>query len=169
MKRSSQSSSHRKPVGGVRSVRLCSAENVELVEFAADAGCYERLEFCDDQQVMECSLLEDASQLEECFSFDGGAVAVRHTLTLVAERNDAAAWLESEFCREAAERGLCGVVEMNDGRRLLVGYSERFKAQQPLRIKEIRSSSGRSPIEAPTLTMILESYDTSAAALCAGN
>lgn len=148
---------------------LCTAENIEYVEFAADAAHYQRLELCDKEQVMACQQLEDGSSLEEKFLFDGGVVAVHHTLTLVAERNRAAVWLEPEFCREALLAGLCAVVELEDGRRLLLGYSERFKAKQPLRIKEIRSSSGCAPKDAPIITMTLESFDTSAAAIYAGN
>ncbi|MBO5875046.1 MAG: hypothetical protein J6Q20_00805 [Alistipes sp.] len=169
MKSSSQSSSHRKPVGGVRSVRLCAAENVDYVEFAEDANGYKLLTFFDREQIMECSLLEDASWLEESFAFEDGVVAVQHTLTLVAERNDAAAWIEPEFYREAMDMGLCAEVELNDGRRLLVGYSERFGSQQPLRIKEIISSSGSRLVDSPRIKMTLESYDTSAAALYEGN
>lgn len=169
MKSSSQSSSHRKPVGGVRSVRLCSAKNIQYVDFGSDATCYRKLEFCDEDEVMSCQLCEEASSLEEILSFDGGRVAVQHTLILVAERNQSAVWLEAAFCREAMQDGLCAEVELNDGRRLLVGYSERFGAQQSLRIKEIRSLSGRTLLESPTIAMTLESYDTSAAVIYTSN
>lgn len=150
-------------------MRLFAADNVARVTFGADASTYLRLIFTSATAVMECSLLEDTSSLEESMSFEGGAVAVRHTLTLVADRNLAAAWLGPEFRNESLLKGLCAVVTLNDGRQLLVGYSERFGAQQPLRIKEIISSSGQRPSEAPTITMILENYDTSVAALYAGD
>lgn len=164
MKSTSQSPSHRKPVGGLRSVKLCASDNIERVTFASDQDSL--LEFVDSSAVMECSLLEDSSSFEEEFSFDQGVVAVKHQLTLVANRDLGAAWLEPEFSNEDRRQGLCAVVTLNDGRQLLVGYSKRFGAQQPLRIKEVKVRSGRKLSDVPTVTLILESCDTSAASTC---
>ena len=147
-------------------MKLCVADNVTNVLFDDERAECVRLKFVDDQAVMECSLVEDASTFEELFEFDGDIVSVRHTLTLVADRNMAEAWLESTFSRESGRVGLCALVTLNDGRRLLVGYSERFGAQQPLRVKQIASGSGSKRIDIPRLTMTLESFDTSAAAIC---
>lgn len=115
---------------------------------------------------MSCLLLEDRSSFDETFSFEEGVVAVKHTLRLVADRNLGGAWLEAEFRREAVQRGLCALVTLNDGRQLLVGYSARFGVQQPLRISQIETSSGQAPSDQPTVTLQLESIDTSAAAEC---
>ena len=122
--------------------------------------------FVDKGAVMSCSLLEDRSSFDEKFTFEEGVVAVQHTLRLVADRNLAGAWLEAEFQREAVQRGLCAVVTLNDGRQLLVGYSARFGAQQPLRIARIETSSGGKLSDVPTVILQLESFDTSAAAEC---
>ena len=166
MKSTSQSPSHRKPVGGIRSVKLCTTDNIAGVGFSSDATTNASLEFVDSNEVMECSLLEDSSSFEEEFSFDQGVVAVRHTLSLVANRDLAAAWLEAEFCGELRLKGLCAVVTLNDDRQLLVGYSQRFGGQQPLRVKGIKVWSGVSLSDTPTVTLTLESYDTSAASTC---
>ncbi|MBQ2394443.1 MAG: hypothetical protein II307_01615 [Alistipes sp.] len=169
MKSSSQSSSHRKPVGGVRSVSLCTSDNIAVAEFVDNATVCNQLEFVDDKAVMECMLLEDCSSFEEKFAFNDGVVAVRHTLTLIADRNLAEAWLEPEFRNDSIVKGLCAIITLNDGRKILVGYSERFGASQPLHISEIALSSGRKLSDAPKITMVLESFDTSAAAVCAIN
>lgn len=169
MKSSSQSSSHRKPVGGVRSVNLCAADNIAVAGFVDNATVCNQLEFVDDNAVMECMLLEDCSSFEERFSFDDGVVAVQHTLTLTADRNLAEAWLEPEFRNESVAKGLCAIATLNDGRTMLVGYSERFGASQPLRISEIAVLSGCKLSDVPKITMILDSFDTSPAAICAIN
>lgn len=147
-------------------MKLCTTDNVAMAVFGADAITDTILEFVDSNEVMECSLLEDCSSFEEEFSFDQGVVAVRHTLTLVANRDLAAAWLEAEFCDELRLRGLCAVVTLNDGRQLLVGYSQRFGGQQPLMVKGVKVWSGESLADIPTVTLTLESYDTSAASTC---
>lgn len=153
-------------MGGVRSVELFAANNLSVVRFTADATQCTKLMFVDEGAVMSCLLLEDRSSFDETFSFEEGVVAVKHTLRLVADRNLGGAWLEAEFRREAVQRGLCALVTLNDGRQLLVGYSARFGAQQPLRISQIETSSGRAPSDQPTVTLQLESIDTSAAAEC---
>ncbi len=146
-------------------MQLCTADNIANVEFGADAVTYKRMVFVDTDSVMTCSLLEDASSYEERYMFDGGAVAVQHKLTLVADRNMAAAWLASDFHRDSVRRGLCAVVTMNDSRQLLIGCSARFGTEQPLWPVEIISSSGCRLSDVPTITFVLESYDTSTAAI----
>lgn len=150
-------------------MQLCRADNVVFVRFGEDATTYNTLMFDDVEAVMECSLMEDASIYEERISFDEGVAAVQHTLTLVADRNGAAAWLEQEFLHDGSDKGLCAVVTLNDGRQLLVGYSERFGAEQPLHIAEIVSTCGRSLADLPTITLTLTSFDTTASALYSAN
>ena len=166
MKPSSQSASHRKPVGGVRSVALLAANNISAAQFDKVTGECTQLVMVDHQAVMNVELVEDRSSLEEEFSFDDGLLSVEHRLTLVADRNMAEAWFDEEFRCEATRCGLCAVVTLSDGRVLLVGYSERFGAEQPLRIKSLHSHSGCRLVDMPTLTLTLESCDSSAAAIC---
>ena len=146
-------------------MQLCAADNIANAEFDAATTLCKRVVFEDSDSVMTCSLLEDASSFKERYHFDGGAIAVQHKLTLVADRNMAAVWLESSFHHECMRKGVCAVVTMNDGRQLLVGISARFGTEQPLRPIEIISSSGSRLSDVPTITFTLESYDTSPAAL----
>ncbi|MBE6211127.1 MAG: hypothetical protein E7130_05810 [Rikenellaceae bacterium] len=163
MKKLSQSSSHHKPVGGVRAVALSATDNIAEVQFAAGGVLCTSLKFVDDDAVMECSLLEEGSCYEEEILPDGLAVAVKHRLILTSDRNLAEAWLEPDFRLEGLYRGLCAIVTLNDGRKLLVGYSERFEAQQPLRIVSIKNSSEQRCSDVPTVVLVLENYDTSEA------
>lgn len=165
MKSLSQSSSHRKPVGGVRSVVLTATDNVAEALFATGGTLCTSLNFADEEALMECELLEESSCFEEELTSESGVVAVAHRLTLVAERNAADGWLAPEFRAESLEGGLCAVVTLNDGRTLLVGYSERFGAKQPLRVVSIRSSSGTRRTDPPTVTLTLENFDTSIASV----
>lgn len=165
MKSLSQSSSHRKPVGGVRSVVLTATDNVAEALFAASGTLCTSLNFVDEGALMECELLEESSCFEEKLSSESGVVSVAHNLVLVAERNVAEEWLAPEFRTESLKRGLCAVVTLNNGCRLLVGYSERFGAQQPLRVVSIKSSSGTRRTDPPTVTLTLENFDTSIASV----
>ena len=148
-------------MGGVRSVVLTATDNVAEALFAAGGTLCTSLNFFDEGALIECELLEESSCFEEELSSESGVVAVGHRLTLVAGRNNVDGWLASEYGVENLNRGMCGVVTLNDGRKLLVGYSERFESQQPLRITTIKSSSGVRRTDPPTVTLILENFDTS--------
>ncbi len=161
----SQSSSHHKPVGGIRSVVLLSAANVAQAAFAEGGTICTSLEFVDDEALVECPLLEDASSFEEEITPDGGAVAVRHRVTLVADREEFNVWLAPKLSSESIGDGLCALVTLNSGCRLLLGYSERFEAQQPLRIISIKTESGSRPLDVPKVVMVLENFDTATSAV----
>lgn len=145
-------------------MKLYAAENIANVRFEQNATKFNRVQFLDAEAFMACQLHEDSSSYQEEFTFKDGLVAVNHKLSLTADRNLAEVWLDTEFQRELLEKGVCAFVTLNDGRQLLVGYSERFGSQQPLRLSKVTLWSGRKLSDAPTLTLELESFDTSAAA-----
>ncbi len=148
-----------KPVGGVaRAVLYPAGEDMDF-RFAdgvctADFGC----------KPLEVPLIDDRSSFEELFDNSSGPVSVTHTLTLVAERGAAERWLSPEFAACVSRQGVVADVTLNDGRRLLVGCSERMERDFPLRFVSLRSDSGKKLSDTPTLTLTLRSTDTDAAA-----
>ena len=144
-----------KPIGGVASVRLYPAEAVESVIFL-DGGCRLAL----STEGVEVELVDDKSIYEEQLNNKGGSLLVEHRLRLVAERNQASVWLDREWQERLATEGMVAVVELNDGRKLLVGYSEEFGDEQPLYLSSLVSSSGEELLDSPRLTLQLVSCDT---------
>ena len=144
-----------KPVGGVRSVRLYPANTVESVIFSV-GECQVVL----STEGVGVELLDDASLYEEQLCNKGGAPLVEHNLTLVAERNRGSEWLDGAWQERMTTEGVVAVVELNDGRVLLVGYSEEFGDEQPLHLASLVSSSGQALLDTPRLTLKLISYDT---------
>lgn len=164
MKSDPRSSVRRKPAGGVGSVKLAAVSNVAAAAFDDEGAVCTLCDFADATQVMECRILEDESAFVERLTADSGVFAVRHTLSVVADRNLAEAWLGAPFLEESRCGGFVAQVTLNDGRRLLAGYSKRFGGEQPLRIRSIEVASGRRPAERPTVTLVLENLDTTFAA-----
>lgn len=156
----------RKPVGGVAAVELSAVANVRDFEFDDDGSLCRLLIFADDNAVMRCRLIEERSSFVESLSVEGGAVSVLHTLRLVADRNMAERCLEPDFIGELVCGGAVAAVTLADGRRFAVGLSRRFGSEQPLRLRTLKADSGCRAVDEPTLEMVLESADTSFAALC---
>ena len=147
--------SNYKPVGGVESCALYPAEAVLTALFSSE-GCEIEL----SGSPIDVPLWEEASQYEEVVNMERGAACISHRLRLVAERNDAAEWLDNRFLERASFDGLIAVVSLCDGRRLLVGYSAQFGNEHPLRLDSLASTSGNSLHETPSVTLQLVTNDT---------
>lgn len=144
-----------KPVGGVESCTLYPADAVETVIFSS-AGC--EVQLCGEG--IEVQLLEDSSHYEEETKVESGVVKISHLLHLVADRGEAEAWLNNDTLERLAIEGAVATVGLEDGRRLLVGYSPHFGNEQPLRLEGLVSTSGRSLHDKPSVTLRLISHDT---------
>ena len=143
-----------KPKGGVARVALHTADAVGSLA-VGDEGC--RVRFADEP--LEVLLTDDRSLFEEQLSVEEGVMSVEHRLTMVADRNHAPQWLETEFLYRATHEGLIAEVVLNDSRRLLVGYSLRLQGEQPLRLQSLTAASGQRPNDTPTLTLTLAATD----------
>lgn len=143
-----------KPVGGVARAVLYAPGDATGVVFD-DGHCTAAFE-CEG---VEVALLDDMSSFEECAASDAGAVSVVHTLTLVARRNDAEAWLTPDFAERAAHEGFVADIVLNDGRRLLGGCSETFGTEQPLCLVSLKSASHCRLSQTPTVTLTLRGED----------
>lgn len=148
------SGSNYKPVGGVESCALYPTDAVEMAIFSSE-GCTLRLSGTPIAVV----LLDDASLYEENFSFEQGAATVAHRLHLAADRLEAKEWLDETFLERAAFEGFIALLSLNDGRRLLSGYSAHLGAEQPLRLEKITSTSGNTLRERPSVVLQLIAHD----------
>lgn len=148
-----------KPVGGVARAALYPARGDVELRFASGV-CEVR--FCCEPA--EVPLIDDRSSFEELLDNSSGPVSVTHTLTLVAERGAAERWLSWDFADDVSRQGVIADITLNDGRRLIVGCSERMERDYPLRFVSLRSDSGKRLSDTPTLTLTLRSIDTDPAA-----
>lgn len=147
--------SNYKPVGGVESCALYPAEAVQTALFSSE-GCQATL----SGMPVAVMLLDDASHYEEVVESCDGITKISHRLSLVADRGDAAPWLDVDFLERASIEGLVAVVGLANGRSVLVGYSLHFGSEQPLRLQSMTSTSGSKLHDTPTVTLFLTSCDT---------
>ena len=160
MRRNPQSPVRRKTAGGVRLACLTAADNIRSLKMNRSRTRCLGYSVFDDEQVMRVPLVENRSSLVERLVFNQGRPVVTHTVTLVADRNMAQAWLEPDFAAEAQRSGIVVDLMLHDGRRIFAGCSAHFAVEQPMRIKSLTADSGAKPSDVPTLTLVLESVDT---------
>ena len=133
----------RKPVGGIRRVRLASARA-----------------FSPQSRFAEYELIDDRSAYVETLTADEGLLRVRHTLTLVFDKHQADAWFDRRWLERCATDGVVAAIETAAGERLRIGRSDRFGCEQALRLERFTFASGAAPGDRPTATLVLASEDT---------
>lgn len=131
-------SAERKPVGGITAVTLALLSGV----------------------LQSITLVEErSSYIEEVIS-DDGILRVHHTLTLVVPRSEVASLLQ--IAPALAAEGVTGSVTTSAGERLIVGWSNRFILEQPLRLTSFVIGSGARHADGNEATLRFESDDTTA-------
>ena len=140
-----------KPVGGVVAAELFTLDKVTSAgEIIPGSG-------------VAVELADYASHYEESLSAENGLVSVQHTLTLVADRQNAAPWMEAEFIRHCAQQGVVAMVWLATGEVLTVGRCERMGLEQALRLGSLTCSSGVRPRQRPRAELVLRCRDVSSA------
>lgn len=146
-----------KSIGGVARCVLHLPSAIAAVESSAD-GATLAVEF--DDAGIAIPLKEGCSLFVEQLRVEQGLVAVTHRLEAVIRSRDGAYWLDADRLRSLAGQGAIAEVVLSDGRRLIVGWSQRFGAVQPLRLASVERTSGRKLADEPTTTIVLTATDT---------
>ena len=136
-----------KPAGGIEAVWLIPAS--DIVSATYGDGCCTGL-----------TLRAGAS--EENLNPDGPP-RFRHTLTLVADPEEIRDRLGERQLARLATEGAVARIETASGVFLLAGRSEKFGAEQPLRLTEIRYESQTKFAARPVLVLTLAGEDTAPA------
>jgi hypothetical protein len=145
-----------KPVGGVVAVEVVSASDFTDAVWDTTAGCFVSVNL--SAPLARYVFREDGCTYTE--TSEGTRLGlVRHSLAMEFTATQEAQQALSEL-KTASRNGLIAIVTMGIGERLLVGYSPRFGSNFPLRIASDTYSSGITPADYPTRTIVLVSEDT---------
>lgn len=140
-----------KPIGGVVAAELFMLDWVRNAENIIPGSG------------INVELADYASHYEEDFISDNGLVSVQHTLTLVADRQNASPWMEAEFLRRCAGEGVVAMVWLATGEVLTIGRCQRMGLEQALRLQSLNCTSGTRPRHRPTAELVLKCSDLSSA------
>lgn len=146
-----------KHLGGVESIRLVSAVDIEAVEYDTTQRLFSGLRLREGSDFAEVLFADGGACFEERVEADG---TVSHHLSFRMQGLE----------REAADRlrglsvdGVVAVVGLPEGEKLLVGYSPEAAADYPLRLSLAVLSSAQSRVQRASTTLTLSSTDGSLA------
>ncbi|MCL2560885.1 MAG: hypothetical protein FWE10_00995 [Rikenellaceae bacterium] len=153
--------------GGLREIALVQADAVSGVSFDAGTGMVSEVRLVDGGAWAVYRFKEDEAAYAERAVVGAAGALVTHVLSFTLEcMSPDAARAVGELVM-GAPNGLLAILVTNNGDRFLVGYSERFGLQYPLRLKTAAGESGRRITDVSTEVITLESIDTEKACACA--
>ena len=150
-----------KPAGGIEAVWLIPAS--DIVSATYGDGCCTGLTLRAGASADQWLILEQSSSFREENLNPDGPPRFRHTLTLVADPEEIRDRLGERQLARLATEGTVARIETASGVFLLAGRSEKFGAEQPLRLTEIRYESQTKFAARPVLVLTLAGEDTAPA------
>lgn len=133
----------RKPVGGIREVRLAAARG-----------------FGPQSTFTAYELIDDRSSYVETLTAERGLLRVEHRLTLVFDKHQADEWFDRDWIGRCATDGVIASITTAAGEQLRIGYSDRFAGEQALRLERFTFESGEKPVDRPVAILVLVCEDT---------
>ena len=150
-----------KPAGGIEAVWLIPAS--DIVSATYGDGCCTGLTLRAGASADQWLILEQSSSFREENLNPDGPPRFRHTLTLVADPEEIRDRLGERQLARLATEGTVARSETASGVFLLAGRSEKFGADQPLRLTEIQYESQTKFAARPVLVLTLAGEDTAPA------
>ena len=141
---------HRRRNGGIRLLGLIDQREVVSATYSELDKGFTELTLDEGASLSKFEFLEDGAEYRETIAAKDGAPTVAHELTFTLERMDADTTAAIEAIIEASRSGLIAVVVTINGDALLLGYSQEFGKERPLRIERDGHAPERRRLEGPT-------------------
>ena len=154
---------HRRRNGGIRLLGLIDQREVVSATYSELDKGFTELTLDEGASLSKFEFLEDGAEYRETIAAKDGAPTVAHELTFTLERMDADTAAAIEAIIEASRSGLIAVVVTINGDALLLGYSQEFGKERPLRIASAQATTGRLLSETTSEPVTLRSEDVSKA------
>ena len=154
---------HRRRNGGIRLLGLIDQREVVSATYSELDKGFTELTLDEGASLSKFEFLEDGAEYRETIAAKDGAPTVAHELTFTLERMDADTATAIEAIIEASRSGLIAVVVTINGDALLLGYSQEFGKERPLRSASALATTVRLLSETASGTVTLRSEDVSKA------
>ncbi len=152
--------------GGIRSLALAAASDVAGA--VMEAGVCTGVTLKQGAVFRKYGFKEGEACFTEEMSIVNGVAKVAHGITFALERPDGSSAQAIAQLAAASEDGIVAIVTTNGNVSFLVGYSDKFGTEQPLRLTKTSLSSGAKPADGTADIIVLASQDDSKAPVYAG-
>lgn len=155
--------------GGISSILLAAAKDVTGVECNVIPEVCTAISLNQGVQFAKYEFKEGEAFYAEEMSIEGRVTRVRHEITFTIERPDSgSAQAVARLAKTSAE-GMVAIITTNSNVCYLVGCSEKFGMEQPLRLSKASLTTGMTPSDDTKEVISLVSEDDSKAMVYTGN
>ena len=155
--------------GGIRMLGLIECNEIAGVtaqgsttEFTAitfeEGCCFSKYEFREDEAVFK-----------ETVSVSNGARIVTHELSFLLDKMGSECSTAVSAIAEAADEGVIAIVQTMNGDTFLVGYSQEFEKERPLKLVSADGTTGKQLSDGTSEVVTLRSTDVAKAKVFAGD
>lgn len=152
--------------GGIRSIALAAAGNIAGAEIDNASGICTGIHFNESSGFGLYDFMEGEAYFTEELSVTDGVAKVKHEIAFTLERPDNGSANAVKKLLETSKEGIVAVVTTNSNVSFLVGYSDKFGTEQPLRLEKAEMSTGANPANNTTEIITLVSRDDRKAMVC---
>ena len=157
-----------KKTGGIKNISICAATDISNLTYNKNNHAYSNIELRENCKFANYEFRENEASFSEEVILQNGIVSVKHTVQFSLERPDSNSAVALNELMKISQDGMIAIVATNSGINFLVGYSQDFAAEQPLRIDKSSLDSGEKYADSSLETITLVAEDNSIAAIYTG-
>ena len=145
--------------GGIRSIKLASVNDITDVVTDNTSGICTGINFVENGGFSLYEFMEGEASYSEKMSAADGVTEVEHEIKFSLERPDNDTKMAINELLKTSHKGIVAVVTTNSNVSFLVGYSDKFGTEQPLRLEKTEMSTGTNPANNTSEIITLVSKD----------
>lgn len=145
--------------GGIESIRLIETGKIVEADYDPATDSYRSFSLAAGAEFAYYQFREEQAVYRETLSLRSGSPQVFHELLFALDGLDGNARRAIEQLTEASIDGMVAIVTTNSRESLVVGYSEEFLDECPLRLKDVAALSGAKTSDRSMQTISLYSLD----------
>ena len=154
--------------GGIRMLGLIERSEVATITSQGSTTEFTAITFEEECCFSKYEFREDEAVYKESVSVSNGARVVTHELSFLLDKMGSESSVAVSAIAEAADEGLIAIVQTMNGDTFLVGYSQEFGKERPLRLASSDGTTGKQLSDGTSEVVTLTSTDVSKAKIFAG-
>ena len=152
--------------GGLKNLWLANADDV--TSFTLTGDDYSAVTMVGVTTFYKFEFEQDTAELRENVVRENGSTQATHEVEIFIPKLTSANRAAIEEIINTSSCGMVGIAETADGTKFVVGYSENFTTDRPLKLLSDTTTSGKALTDLTGATVIVQSIDNEKARVFTG-
>lgn len=152
--------------GGVKKLWLANADDV--TSFTLSTNDYSAVTMVSSKVFYLHEFEQDTAELRENVERPNNATQVTHQIEIFIPKLNSTNRKAIQDLIDTSACGMIAIVETSDGTKFVVGYSEGFICERPLKVLSDTTTTGKGLTDLTGSTIVLQSIDNAKARVFTG-